>query len=62
MGGSTKLLDNGKKLYRNNSYIFNTTTGYWHQLTNMLKDKEANGIAANNKVFLIGGFRNGPLK
>ncbi|WBU87897.1 Kelch repeat-containing protein [Cellulophaga omnivescoria] len=62
MGGSTKLLDNGKKLYRNNSYLYNTTTGYWYQLTKMLKGKEANGIVANDKVFLVGGFHNGPLK
>lgn len=62
MGGSTKVLDNGKKLYRNNSYLFNTSTGHWYQLTKMLKDKEANGVLANNKVFLVGGFHNGPLK
>ena len=61
MGGSTKLKNNGKKLYTNTSHIYNITSGYWYKLPNMLKEKEANGVVIDNTIYLIGGHNNRKL-
>ena len=61
MGGSTKLDKDGKKTYTNKSHIYNTSTGYWYELNNMLYAKETKGVLIDNKIYLIGGFNDKPL-
>lgn len=61
MGGSTKMNKHGEKVYSNKAHMYNTTSGYWYELPNMTKPKEANGILIKDKVFLIGGFNEEPL-
>ncbi|MCH7525307.1 MAG: carboxypeptidase-like regulatory domain-containing protein [Bacteroidetes bacterium] len=62
MGGSVKLKNNGEKLFTNKSHIYNLESGYWYQLKDMPKAKEVKGVLIKNKIYLIGGFNNKPLK
>jgi CarboxypepD_reg-like domain/Kelch motif len=62
MGGSVKLKNNGKKLFTNKSHIYNMESGYWYQLKDMPEAKEVKGVLIKNKIYLIGGFNNKPLK
>ena len=61
MGGSNKLKRNGEKIYSDKNHIYNITSGYWYELPQMTKPKEANGIMANEKIYLIGGSNDAPL-
>tara|TARA_Y100000034_G_scaffold125539_1_gene175416 strand:- start:247410 stop:248717 length:1308 start_codon:yes stop_codon:yes gene_type:complete len=61
MGGSTKVSKNGKKVYSDKAFVFNTKTGLWYRLPNMITPKETNGIVVNDKIYLIGGNRDGEL-
>jgi hypothetical protein len=61
MGGSNKLKRNGEKIYSDKNHIYNITSGYWYELPQMTKPKEANGIMANEKIYLIGGSNDMPL-
>jgi hypothetical protein len=62
MGGSVKLKDNGEKLFTSKSHIYNLESGYWYQLSDMPEAKEVKGILIKNKIYIIGGFNNKPLK
>ena len=62
MGGSIKLKKNGEKLFTNKSHIYNLESGYWYQLKDMPEAKEVKGVLIKNKIYLIGGFNNKPLK
>ena len=62
MGGSVKLKNNGEKLFTNKSHIYNLESGYWYQLKDMPEAKEVKGVLIKNKIYLIGGFINKPLK
>lgn len=62
MGGSVKLKHNGEKLFTNKSHMYNLESGLWYQLIDMSEAKEANGVLIKNKIYLVGGFNNKPLK
>lgn len=62
MGGSVKLKNNGEKLFTNKSHIYNLESGYWYQLKDMPNAKEVKGVLIKNKIYLIGGSNNKPLK
>jgi hypothetical protein len=62
MGGSVKLKSNGDKQFTNTSHIYNLESGLWYQLKDMPEAKEVNGVLIKNKIYLIGGFNNKPLK
>ncbi len=61
MGGSTKVSKNGKKVYSDKAFVFNTKTGLWYGLPNMITPKETNGIVIQDQIYLIGGNRDGEL-
>ncbi|MDB2463068.1 galactose oxidase, partial [Algibacter sp.] len=61
MGGSTKLKKSGEKIYSDESHIYDTSSGYWYELSKMTRAKEVNGIIVKNKIYLIGGFNKNPL-
>ncbi|WP_405414851.1 kelch repeat-containing protein [Maribacter sp. Asnod1-A12] len=61
MGGSTKLKKSGEKIYSNESHIYDTSSGYWYELSKMTRAKEVSGIIVKNKIYLIGGFNKNPL-
>ena len=62
MGGSVKLKNNGEKKFTNKSHIYNLESGFWYQLNDMPEAKEVNGVLIKNKIYLVGGFNNKPLK
>ena len=62
IGGSTKLKSNGKKDYTNKVHLYNLTSGYWYELENMPQEKEVTGILIENKIYLVGGYKNKILK
>jgi len=62
MGGSVKLKKNGEKLFTNKSHIYNLESGYWYRLSDMSEAKEVQGVLIKNKIYLIGGSNNKPLK
>ncbi|SDS46657.1 Kelch motif-containing protein [Maribacter dokdonensis] len=62
MGGSTKRKLDGPKTYSKLSRFYNTKTGYWYDLPNMTTAKEINGVTIGNKIYLIGGYKEKPLK
>ncbi|MDR6763970.1 hypothetical protein J2Y38_004194 [Flavobacterium sp. 2755] len=61
MGGSVKMTESGKKDFTNKVHLYNITTGYWYELSNMSSAKEVNGIVIDDKIFLIGGNNGKPL-
>ncbi|TCI85092.1 carboxypeptidase-like regulatory domain-containing protein [Tenacibaculum sp. M341] len=56
MRANIKVHKGNKKVYTNKAHIYDTNTGYWYDLTNMLSAKETQGVLVNNKIYLIGGF------
>ena len=62
MGGSVKLKSNGEKQFTNTSHIYNLESGLWYQLKDLPEAKEVNGVLIKNKIYLVGGFNNKPLK
>ena len=62
LGGSVKLKSNGDKQFTNTAHIYNLESGLWYQLNDMPEAKEVNGVLIKNKIYLIGGFNNKPLK
>lgn len=61
-GGSTKLLNSGRKKYSDDVHLYNSETGYWYLLTKMSKGKEVNGIVFKDNLYLFGGFKRKKLK
>ena len=61
LGGSIKLKNNREKVYTDKAHIYNLTSGYWFELTEMTKAKEASGVLIKDKIYLIGGFNKVPL-
>ena len=61
IGGSTKLKENGLKKYTNKIHMYDTKSGLWYLLTSMKKGKETRSIIINNKLYLLGGFRDKKL-
>ena len=61
IGGSTKLKENGLKKYTNKIHLYDIKSGLWYLLTSMKKGKETKSIIINNKLYLLGGFRDKKL-
>lgn len=61
LGGSTKVKSNGGKIFTNKAHVYNSKSGYWHELNNMPIAKEAKGILVKNTFYLFGGFINNVL-
>ena len=62
MGGSIRLKANRGKVHTDNSFIYNTTSGYWYELNKMTKLKEVSAVRVENKIYVIGGFYKKNLK
>jgi hypothetical protein len=56
IGGSTKMSENGSKIYTNKVHSYDINSGYWYELKNMPTAKEVNGVLIKDKIYLIGGF------
>ena len=52
----------GTKVYNDKVHLYNLNSGFWYELDSMPKPKESKGILVGNKIYLIGGFRDKPLK
>lgn len=61
-GGSTNISETGKKTYTDKVHFFNLKTGLWYDIAPMPTAKETTGILVDNKVYLVGGYKNTPLK
>jgi len=61
MGGSIKKNKNEVKEYTNKVHLYNLKSGLWYELTTMPSAKETNGVLIDNKVYLLGGFKEKPL-
>ena len=61
LGGSTKVKTSGGKMFTNKAHVYNSESGYWHELNNMPVSKEAKGILVKNTFYLFGGFKNNVL-
>lgn len=61
MGGSLKVKRNGFKEYSNKVHLYNIKSGEWFQLGSMPIAKETQGILINDKIYLVGGFKEKPL-
>ena len=55
MGGSVKLQSNGFKKYTNKAHLYDLSSGYWYELTDMPTAKETKGVRIGNTIYLIGG-------
>ena len=63
MGGSIKIKNGKIKVYSNTMHFHNLKTGLWYELDHtMPKGKEVNGVLLNDKIYLIGGSNEKPLK
>ena len=62
MGGSVRKNANDQKIYSDKAYLFNLSTGLWYQLDDIPVAKESKGIVVGNEIYLVGGFKGGPLK
>ncbi|RIV44514.1 carboxypeptidase-like regulatory domain-containing protein [Flagellimonas pelagia] len=54
IGGSTKMLKNGKKEYSDKIHFYNVPKGFWYELGKMPKGLEPNGAIVNNKLYIVG--------
>lgn len=61
LGGSVKMTESGTKDFTNKVHLYNITSGYWYELTNMPTAKEVNGILVDDTIYLIGGNNGKPL-
>jgi len=61
MGGSTKMNEDGVKIYSNKVHSYNINSGYWYELDNLPTAKETTGVLIKNKIYLVGGFNSKPL-
>ncbi|OXA77058.1 Kelch motif-containing protein [Flavobacterium aquidurense] len=55
LGGSIKATEKGQKEFTNKVHLYNITSGYWYQLTDMPIAKETSGVILDDKIYLIGG-------
>ncbi len=62
IGGSIKMSEDGKKQFTKKSHIYDLKSGYWYRLSDMSEAKEVQGVLIKNKIYLIGGSNNKPLK
>ncbi len=62
IGGSIKMSEDGKKQFTKKSHIYDIESGYWYRLSDMSEAKEVQGVLIKNKIYLIGGSNNKPLK
>ena len=62
LGGSIKEKRNGDKLFSNEVHALDFKTGYWYELGKIPQAKETSGVLIGDKIYLIGGFNNKPLK
>ncbi|WP_456376069.1 Kelch repeat-containing protein [Lutibacter sp.] len=61
MGGSLKVKRNGFKEYSNKVHLYNIKSGEWFELGSMPIAKETQGVLINDKIYLVGGFKEKPL-
>ena len=61
-GGSTKVFRNGQKQYSDKVHLYNFESGLWYELKGMSRAKETNGVLIDDKVYMVGGFDQRPLK
>lgn len=52
IGGSTKLLKNGRKKYTDKIHFYNVPSGNWYELANMPIGIETDGTIVNGKLFI----------
>jgi len=57
MGGSVKKDKNEVKEYSNKVHLYDLKSGLWYELTTMPSAKETNGVLIDDKVYLLGGFK-----
>lgn len=62
LGGSIKQGKEGKKIFSNKIHSLDLKTGLWYELGNMPIAKETSGVLVNDKIYLVGGNNNKPLK
>ena len=58
MGGSTKELKNGNKIYTHQVHAFNPRTGLWYELPNMMSAKITQGVILGDYIYLWGKEQN----
>ncbi|MCD8261994.1 MAG: hypothetical protein LUD15_11330 [Bacteroides sp.] len=56
-GGSCRINMIGEKVYLDKVHMFNITTGYWYELSEMPHPKETKGVLVKDKLYLVGGHR-----
>ncbi|WP_346856813.1 kelch repeat-containing protein [uncultured Draconibacterium sp.] len=61
LGGSVKLKNDGNKVFTNKTHLFDFSTGYWYELNDMPRAKEAKGVIIKDRIYLIGGYDNKAL-
>ncbi|HEA30481.1 MAG TPA: hypothetical protein ENH91_10880 [Leeuwenhoekiella sp.] len=61
MGGSTSEDEQGTKKYSSASHLFDLESGFWYELADMPKAKETQAVLVNDRIYLLGGFKNEPL-
>lgn len=59
MGGSVKKYANGTVEYSKKVHAYNTKTGYWFELDDMITAKEVKGDLVGDKIYVFGGNRYG---
>lgn len=62
LGGSIKKNKSGKKHFINKIHSLDLKTGLWYELGKMPVAKETSGVLVNDKIYLVGGNNNKPLK
>lgn len=53
IGGSTKMLKNGKKEYAKKIHFYNVPSGNWYELGAIPEGMEPNGTMLNNKLYMV---------
>nr|WP_255513278.1 kelch repeat-containing protein [Lutibacter sp. Hel_I_33_5] len=61
VGGSVKINKKGKKVFTDKIHLFNLQSGAWHEIGKMPNPRETSGILADDKIFLVGGYKNKPV-
>lgn len=61
LGGSTKMKKNGKKVYSDESHIYNITSGKWFEFPKIKTAKETQATVVGDKIYLVGGSNGSKL-
>lgn len=62
LGGSIKKNKIGTKIFSDKIHLYKSETGLWYEVGKMPNPKETRGVLIDDKIYLVGGFINAPLK